>query len=105
MLFESLQSDKRKPELKTINDMFEKNFTFCSGAHLQYLRNDKRFNNAIVEDFTVDMILECVDAVAEPANKIAILDASATFLKLQNTLYRSGVSSIKILKEKVGIFY
>jgi hypothetical protein len=46
-LFESLQSDKRKPEIKTIDELLEKNFAFCNDLHFYFFKMDnERFKSA-----------------------------------------------------------
>lgn len=48
---------------------------------------------------------KCYKAVAEPTNKIAILEHSSLLAEIHNKKYRSGVSSIKILDQKVETYF
>jgi hypothetical protein len=51
---------------------------------------------------------DCLNTVAEPENKVAVFEYMSKFLTIHNNhreYYRSGVSSIKILEERVETYF
>jgi len=102
-LYSNLQSDLRKPEIQTIAELLEKNFTIYGPSNnMDLIRDNLAFlSNATRVAIKVSSIDEILDQIAEPSFKGTMIVTENTLLSINAANYASGTTSIKLLKEPI----